>query len=111
LPTAARTKPALRDRALVRVAMLAVVLVAALLVARTCGSTEPTVTQAEAIEIAKEQVDFEPRSVQIRNVPRGLEGRRSWAVSLYTGTISRPGTCRIVEIDARSGSIVQVREC
>jgi hypothetical protein len=91
--------------------MLAVVLVAALLVARTCGSTEPTVTQAEAIEIAKEQVDFEPRSVQIRNVPRGLEGRRSWAVSLYTGTVSRPGTCRIVEIDARSGSVVQVREC
>jgi hypothetical protein len=91
--------------------MLAVVLVAALLVARTCGSTEPTVTQAEAIEIAKQEVDFEPRSVQIRNVPRGLEGRRSWAVSLYTGTISRPGTCRIVEIDARSGSIVQVREC
>jgi uncharacterized membrane protein YkoI len=91
--------------------MLAVVLVAALLVARTCGSTEPTVTQAEAIEIAKEQVDFEPRSVQIRNVPRGLEGRRSWAVSLYTGTVSRPGTCRVVEIDARSGSVVQVREC
>jgi uncharacterized membrane protein YkoI len=91
--------------------MLTVVLVAALLVARTCGSTEPTVTQAEAIEIAKEQVDFEPRSVQIRNVPRGLEGRRSWAVSLYTGTVSRPGTCRVVEIDARSGSVVQVREC
>jgi hypothetical protein len=91
--------------------MLAVVLVGALLVARTCGSTEPTVTQAEAIEIAKQQIDFEPRSVQIRNVPRGLEGRRSWAVSLYTGTISRPGTCRIVEIDARSGSVVQVREC
>jgi hypothetical protein len=91
--------------------MLAVVLVAALLVARTCGSTEPTVTQAEAIEIAKQRVDFEPRSVQIRNVPRGLEGRRSWAVSLYTGTVSRPGTCRIVEIDARSGSVIQVREC
>jgi uncharacterized membrane protein YkoI len=111
LPTAARTKPALRDRALARIAILAVVLVAALLVARTCGSTEPTVTQAEAIEIAKRQVDFEPRATQIRNVPRGLEGRRSWAVSLYTGTISNPGTCRVVEIDARSGQVVQVREC
>jgi hypothetical protein len=91
--------------------MLAVVLVAALLVARTCGSSQPTVTQEEAIEIAKQRVDFEPRSVQIRNVPRGLEGRRSWAVSLYTGTISRPGTCRVVEIDASSGQVNQVRRC
>jgi uncharacterized membrane protein YkoI len=91
--------------------MLAVVLVAALLVARTCGSSEPTVSQEEAIEIAKRQVNFDPREVQIRNVPRGIEGRRSWAVSLYTGTVSRPGTCRVVEVDARSGSVVQVRRC
>lgn len=91
--------------------MLAVVLVAALLVARTCGSSEPTVSQEEAIEIAKRQVDFDPREVQIRNVPRGIEGRRSWAVSLYTGTIARPGTCRVVEVDARSGQVNQVREC
>jgi uncharacterized membrane protein YkoI len=91
--------------------MLAVVLLAALLVARTCGSSEPTVTQEEAIAIAKRQVDFEPQEVQIRNVPRGIEGRRSWAVSLYTGTISRPGTCRLVEIDARTGRVAQVKEC
>jgi uncharacterized membrane protein YkoI len=91
--------------------MLAVVLVAGLLVARTCGSSQPSVTQEEAIEIAKRQVDFEPRDVQIRNVPRGIEGRRSWAVSLYTGTVTRPGTCRVVEVDARSGQVVQVREC
>jgi hypothetical protein len=91
--------------------MLVAVLLAALLVARTCGSSEPTVSQEEAIAIAKRQVDFEPRAVQIRNVPRGLEGRRSWAVSLYTGTIGNPGTCRVVEIDTRSGQVAQVREC
>ena len=111
MSTAAGTKPAFRDRALTRIAILAVVLVAALLVARTCGSSQPTVSQEEAIEIAKRQVDFEPRAVQIRNVPRGLEGRRSWAVSLYTGTIGSPGTCRVVEIDARSGQVAQVRPC
>jgi uncharacterized membrane protein YkoI len=111
LPIATGTKPALRDRALARIAVLAVVLVAALLVARTCGSSQPTVSQEEAIEIAKRQVDFQPRQVQIRNVPRGIEGRRSWAVSLYTGTISNPGTCRVVEIDARSGQVAQVRQC
>lgn len=91
--------------------MLAAVLLAAFLVARTCGSSEPSVSQEEAVEIAKRQVDFEPRQVQIRNVPRGIEGRRSWAVSLYTGTVARPGTCRVVEIDAGSGEVAQVREC
>jgi hypothetical protein len=111
LPTAAGTKPALRDRALTRIGVLAIVLLAALLVARTCGSSQPAVSQDDAIAIAKTRVEFEPRGVQIRNVPRGLEGRRSWAVSLYTGTISRPGTCRVVEIDARSGDVVQIREC
>jgi hypothetical protein len=111
LPIAARTKPAFRDRAVTRIAVLAVVLLAALIVARTCGSSEPRVSQEEAIEIAKRQVDFEPRGVQIRNVPRGIEGRRSWAVSLYTGTITRPGTCRVVEVDARSGQVAQVRKC
>jgi hypothetical protein len=96
---------------LARIAFLAVVLLAALLVARTCGSSEPTVSQEEAIEIAKRQVDFEPQQVQIRNVPRGIEGRRSWAVSLYTGTISSPGTCRVVEIDARSGRVAAIKKC
>ena len=91
--------------------MLALVLLAALVVARTCGSSQPSVTQEEAIAIAKDQVNFEPRAVQIRNVPRGIEGRRSWAVSLYTGTIDRPGTCRVVEIDAASGRVAQVRRC
>ena len=91
--------------------MLALVLAAALVVARTCGSSQPSVTQEEAIAIAKGQVTFEPRAVQIRNVPRGIEGRRSWAVSLYTGTIDRPGTCRVVEIDAASGRVAQVRRC
>ena len=91
--------------------MLALVLLAALVVARTCGSSQPSVSQEEAIAIAKDQVSFEPRDVQIRNVPRGIEGRRSWAVSLYTGTIARPGTCRVVEIDAASGRVAQVRRC
>jgi hypothetical protein len=111
LSTAAGTKPAFRDRPLTRIALLAVVLLAALLVGRTCGSSQPTVSQEEAVEIAKRQVPFEPNGVQIRNVPRGIEGRRSWAVSLYTGTISSPGTCRVVEIDARSGRVAAIRKC
>ena len=68
-------------------------------------------SQADAIEIAKAEIDFEPRRVQIRNVPRGIEGQRSWMVSLYTGTPSNPQECRLVEIDADSGEVAAVIEC
>jgi hypothetical protein len=91
--------------------MLAVVLLAALLVARTCGSSQPGISQEEAIEIAKTQVRFEPDHAQVRNVPRGLRGRRSWAVSLYTGRFSNPGQCRVVEIDADTGNVNSVARC
>jgi hypothetical protein len=87
------------------------VFVAAFLVARSCGSSQPSVSQEEAIEIARAEIDFEPARVQVRNVPSGLEGRRTWAVSLYTGTPSEPGTCRIVEIDADDGSVSSVARC
>ena len=105
------TRRALRDSPLAKVAILVAILLVALLVARSCGSSQPTVSQDEAIAIAKRQVDFEAPNVQVRNVPRGLQGRRSWAVSLYTGTPAEPGTCRLVEIDARSGRVVSVKKC
>jgi hypothetical protein len=111
LPTAAGTKPALSDRPAARAAALVLVLLAAFLVARTCGSSRPNVTQEEAIAIAKEEVDFEPRQVQVRNVPRGLDGERSWAVSLYTGTLEEPGQCRVVEVDADDGAVKGTGSC
>lgn len=91
--------------------LLLAVLLAAFLVARTCGSSAPGVSQEEAIEIAKDEIDFEPRQVQVRNVPRGIEGQRSWMVSLYTGTPTDPQECRLVEVDARSGEVAGVVEC
>lgn len=86
------------------------VLLLAYLVARTCGSSEPDVSQEEAIEIAKEEIEFEPNQVQVRNIPRGFE-ERSWMVSLYTGTPADPQECRVVEIDAASGDVITVVDC
>ena len=90
--------------------MLAVVLLFALLVARTCGSSRPEVSSEEAVEIARERIDFDAPRVQLRNLPRGLEGRR-WVVDLYTGTPTNPGRCRQVEIDADSGEVIAMRSC
>jgi len=62
------------------------VLLAALVVARTCGSNNKEISQDEAIEIAKESASFEPcpelQCVQIRYVPRGIPVRGYWGVVL-----------------------------
>jgi Peptidase propeptide and YPEB domain len=109
-PTDAGSGRGLRDRPLGRIAILAALLLVALLVARTCGSTQPDVSAEEAEEIAREQIDFTAPNVQIRNVPRGVE-QRAWVVDLYTGTPASPGRCRQVEIDAESGDVIAVRAC
>jgi Peptidase propeptide and YPEB domain len=109
-PTDAGTGRGFRDRPLGRIAILVVLLLVALLVARTCGSTQPDVSAEEAEQIAREQIDFDAPNMQIRNVPRGVE-QRAWIVDLYTGTPTRPGQCRQVEIDADSGDVIAVRAC
>ena len=106
----AGTRRGLRDSLAGKVILLVAVLLLAYLVARTCGSSEPDVSQEEAIEIAKEEIEFEPNQVQVRNIPRGFE-ERSWMVSLYTGTPTDPQECRVVEIDAESGDVITVVDC
>jgi hypothetical protein len=100
----------LRDRPLGRIAILIAVLALALVVARTCGSSQPDVSADEAVEIARGQIDFDAPEYQIRNVPRGFE-HRAWIVDLYTGTPRNPGRCNQVEIDADTGEVIKVRRC
>jgi hypothetical protein len=90
--------------------MLAVLLLFALLVAKTCGSSEPDVSSEEAVEIARDRIDFDAPRVQIRNLPSGFEGRM-WVVDLYTGTPTNPGRCRQFEIDADNGDVIAMRSC
>ena len=106
----AATRRGLRDSLAGKVVLLVAILFVAYLVARTCGSSEPGVSQEEAIEIAREEIDFDASQVQIRNVPRGFESR-SWMVSLYTGTPTRPQECSVVEIDADSGRVITIVDC
>lgn len=107
----AGTRRGLRDSLAGKVALLLAVLFVAFIVARTCGSSSPDVSQEEAIEIARDQIDFEAEEVQIRNVPRGIEGQRSWMVSLYNGAPINPEQCRLVEVDAEGGEVLGVVEC
>jgi hypothetical protein len=85
-------------------------LVAALLVARSCGKTATEVSQDEAIVIAKNAVDFEPNNVIIRFLKQGLQSKPFWAVSL---SIKHPdGTLDpvvVVVVDATTGEVTEIR--
>ncbi|MDQ3858207.1 MAG: PepSY domain-containing protein [Actinomycetota bacterium] len=106
--TDAGTKRALSDRAWGKAAILVALLLVALLVSRSCGSSAPAVTKEQAVAIAKREISYEPDGIQVRNVPRGVPQRRIWAVSLYTGTAERPDRVTVVEIDAKTGDVAAV---
>lgn len=103
----------LRDRALGRVALLALILIAALLVARTCGSSQGEITQDEAIEIARDEASFEPCEqrvcVQVRYVPRGIPVRGFWGVVLSEklDADGQPTRTETFLVDVQTGEVAR----
>jgi hypothetical protein len=67
-------------------ALLALVLLAALAVSRTCGSAQQEVSQDEAVALATEEAGFEPCSesgcVVVRALRQGIPSRLYWLVGL-----------------------------
>jgi hypothetical protein len=99
----------LRDRPLGRVAILAAILLAAVIVARSCGETAADVPKEEAVEIAKREVDFEPTDYQIRLIKQGVQSREIWLVGLERrGTDDRLLNATSVLVDANTGEVVDV---
>lgn len=84
-------------------------LVAALLVARSCGKTDPEVSQDQAVEIAKREVSFEPNDVIVRLQKRGLTQDTYWLVGLgikrADGSYERATS---VLVDANTGEVAGV---
>jgi hypothetical protein len=101
----------LRDRPLGKLLLLGLVLVAALLVARTCGSNRQEVSREEAVEIAMESASFEPcpeqRCVQVRYVPRGIPVRGFWGVVLSDelDDEGQPNRTETFLIDVQTGEV------
>jgi hypothetical protein len=84
--------------------MLAAVLLIAFFAARTCASNETEVDQDEAVEIARNQVDFEPEKVIVRFVQQGLGSGKAWAVSLSTENAAGiRQDCATVLVDGETG--------
>jgi hypothetical protein len=98
----------LRDSWIFRLIALAVVLLAAFAVARSCGSAGRNVTADEAVVIARESTDFQPDKHQVRFFQQGIPPRPLWAVSLYdVGPRGRPIRVHLVIVDATTGAVVE----
>ena len=91
-------------------AALLLVLLLAFAVSRTCGSRDTDVSQEEAVEIARGQIDYEPDQVGVRFLPQGFQSRPSWAVSLATvGADGELTRVTVVVVDGVTGEILEVR--
>jgi hypothetical protein len=66
--------------------LLALVLLAALAVAQTCGSSQQEISQDEAVQLATERAGFEPCDetgcVVVRALRQGIPSRLYWLVGL-----------------------------
>lgn len=91
--------------------LLVLVLGAALLIARSCGKTDPKISQEQAVAIAEREVSFEPNDVRIRLQKRGLQQDEYWLVGLgvkrQDGTYERATN---VLVDANTGAVTAVSE-
>ncbi len=88
-----------------------VVLLAAVLVSKSCGKTDPDISQDQAIAIAERQVPFDPNKVVIRFQKRGVQQREYWLVGL--GIIRSDGSyekATNVLVDATTGEVADVQE-
>lgn len=102
---------ALRDTAWGKAVLLVLVLGAALLVARSCGKTDPKISQDQAVAIAEREVPFEPNDVRIRLQKRGLQQSEYWLVGLGVkredGSYERATN---ILVDANTGTVAAVED-
>ena len=106
--TARKAGRDLRDSWIFRVAVLVVVLIAALGVARGCASAGRNISSDEAVQIARESTEFKPDRVQVRFVQSGIPPRPRWAVSLYdVDKLGRPTEVHLVIVDTATGAILE----
>ena len=114
MPTDAGTEPApsrpFRDRPLGRIVILLVVLAVALFALKTCASRDSDISQEEAIEIAEREIDFESQRTMVRFLPRGVDSRPFWAVSLSElDADGNPERIVVVVVDATTGDVEEIR--
>jgi hypothetical protein len=102
---AARSRD-LRDRPLVRIAILLAVLALAFLSMKSCSRQQNEVSADEAVAIARKEISFEPDKHQVRYLPQGIPPVYYWAVNFWTfnakGQVNRT---QVVLVNATTGMV------
>lgn len=93
-----------------RIAIIVALLVAAVLVAKSCGKTDPELSTEEAIVVAKGAIDFEPACVFVRLIKRGFKSRETWAVSLSKPSGPDTSLVNVVQVDGDTGKVLEIRQ-
>jgi hypothetical protein len=96
-----------------RILVLIALVVLSAWVARSCQQSQIRISKEQAIAIADRQVDFKPRSTQIRMLRQGLNRKPFWFVSLSDpigSALDPQGFTRlvVVQIDANTGKVEDV---
>lgn len=85
-------------------------LVLGLVLVNVLGRGATTVSEQEAVAIARPYIDFKPQDYQIRFIRRGIPSRGFWAVSFFIrkqdGGYKR---VTVVLVDASTGKVTEVR--
>jgi hypothetical protein len=90
------------------VAAIAVVLLAAVLISRGCGSEGRDITSDQAVELAMEEATFEPDRHQVRFLQQGIPPHPYWGVSFYdVGPGGRPTKVEVYLVDATTGEVTR----
>lgn len=100
----------LRDQTWFRIAVVLGLLLVIFAASRSCQREGLDISQEEAIEIAKQEVDFEPDDVQVRLLRQGVNFTQRWVVGL--AEVRENGERlneTVVVIDASSGDVVEIR--
>ena len=82
-------------------------LAVAALVSRGCANEGRNISSERAIEVARQEVTFQPDHEQVRFVQQGVPPRPMWAVSLYTTKNGQPDRVVVVLVDADTGAVVR----
>ncbi len=99
-----------RDRPLGRIVVILVVLAVAFIALKTCASRDSDISQEEAVEIAEQEIDFEPDRTMVRFTPRGIESRPFWAVSFsLLDANAQPERITVVLVNATTGEVEEIR--
>lgn len=109
--TVGETARALRDRPLGRIFVLGGVVLAAVVVSRSCQRNYVRLTPDAAVAIAQKEIDFRPEGHSVRIVQRGIPPKRYWAVSFWIRDSQAKGgysKLTVVLVDANRGTVTNV---